>query len=466
MRLTLNCFLLMFPLWASGKIMLPAILTDHMVLQQEQTVKIWGWTSKSSETIRVQPSWNKEIISTKAIRGYWEVEVRTPSYGGPYTIDIQGHEKITIHDVLIGEVWLASGQSNMEMTVDSTTRGFPGMMDYPREISAADYPKIRLFLVPRRMSLTPQDDLVAQWEHCQPETVKEFSAVAYVFAEQLHKKLRIPVGIISSSWGGTNAETWVRKEYMEADRDLARFSQEVTEGDARPNRPGSAFNAMIHPLLNFTIKGALWYQGESNRANADQYHQVMEVLIKNWREEWGYNFPFYFVQIAPYDYKSGTPGAYIREAQLNTLAVSKTGRVVTNDIGKLTKIHRRKKREVGERLALWALARDYGQTDLVYSGPLFRSMEVKGAKAILDFDHAEGGLIKRGVALTGFEIAGQDRIFHPAEASISGQRVVVKSDKVSQPVAVRLAFDDQVVHNLFNAAGLPASPFRTDNWEQ
>lgn len=446
--------------------MLPAVIADHMVLQQEQTVKIWGWTTTTSEQIKVHASWSQDTVQTRATRGYWELELQTPTYGGPYKIHILGHEVITIHDVMIGEVWLASGQSNMEMPVDSVWSGFPGMVDYRNEIAVADYPNIRLFLVPRRLSFTPQDDLIAQWELCQPETIKNFSAVAYVFAEQIHKKMGVPVGIIASSWGGTNAETWIRKEYLEADANLAKSSMERTQNRNWPLRPGQAFNGMIHPLLKYAIKGAIWYQGESNRPNADQYAEVMEALIKNWREEWGQDLPFYFVQIAPYNYTNGVPGSYVREAQLKTLSVPKTGMAVTTDVGNFTNIHPRKKREVGERLALWALAKDYGQTNLVYSGPLFRSMQVKGSSAFLNFDHAEAGLVKRGIKLTGFEVAGADQVFHPADAVIIGQQVVVSSAKVKQPAAVRLAFDDQTIPNLYNAAGLPASPFRTDDWKE
>lgn len=464
MKFLLSCLLCGLPFFTFGKIMLPAIIADHMVLQQTQTVKIWGWTTNTSEQIQIQASWNQDTVKTRAARGYWEVELETPSYGGPYEIQILAHENITIKDVLIGEVWLASGQSNMEMPVDSVRRGFPGMVDYQAEIKAADYPEIRLFLVQKKKAYTPQDDLIGQWTTCTPTTVRNFSAVAYVFAEQIHKKLQVPVGMIASSWGGTNAETWIRKEYLESDAELSKSALERPANRNWPLLLGEAYNGMIYPLLKYSIKGALWYQGESNRPNAHQYAKVMEALIKNWREEWGNEFPFYFTQIAPYYYPNGVAGSYVREAQLKTLSVPKTGMVVTNDLGNITNIHPRRKREVGERLALWALANDYGQTNLVYSGPLFRSMEVKGSDATIHFDYAESGLVRRGIQLTGFEIAGGDQVFYPAEARIKGQKVVVNSAQVAKPVAVRFAFGDKMVHNLYNAAGLPASPFRTDNW--
>ncbi|MEX0359545.1 MAG: sialate O-acetylesterase, partial [Allomuricauda sp.] len=296
-----------------------------------------------------------------------------------------------------------------------------------------------------------------------------FSSVGYFFGRKLHKDLSVPVGLISSNWGGTPVEVWIPEEQIEKDKELRLAAQQISEFEWWPHLPGTAYNGMVHPLLKFDIAGTIWYQGESNRANSKSYYKSFPTLITTWRELWNKDFPFYFAQIAPYDYdkeKKDIKAAVVRDAQLYTMqSVPNTGMAVTNDIGNLKDIHPTNKQEVGRRLALWALAKTYGMKDLTYSGPVYKSMEIKRNKITLDFDHAENGLKMDGKTLKEFYIAGKNQVFHEAKARIKGNRVEVSSSKVKEPVAVRFAFYDKALPNLFNQEGLPVSAFRTDDWE-
>ncbi|TMU50597.1 sialate O-acetylesterase [Flagellimonas algicola] len=448
---------------ALAKIWTPTIISDNMVLQQQSTTTIWGWTTHTGETITISGSWDNIEVKTKANQGVWSAQLPTPTAGGPYTVTVKGHEELILSNVMIGEVWIASGQSNMQWTPNM------GLDNVKEEIAAAHYPNIRFFQVPQRKSDTPQDDTPGQWSACTPESMQNFSSVAYFFGRKLHNDLSVPVGLISSNWGGTPVEVWIPDALIEQDADLGPAAKKVPANQWRPEKPGDCYNAMIHPLSKFNIAGAIWYQGESNRANSKSYYKSFPLLIKSWREQWNKEFPFYFAQIAPFDYdkeKKDIKAAVVRDAQLYTMkSVPNSGMAVTNDIGNLKDIHPINKQEVGRRLALWALAQTYGVKDLTYSGPVYKSMEIKKNKIILDFEHAENGLKMEGKTLQEFYIAGEDKEFHEARARIKGNRVEVSSRNVKVPVAVRFAFYDKALPNLFNQEGLPASAFRTDDWE-
>ena len=446
-----------------AKIWTPTILSDNMVLQQQSEATIWGWTTATSETITIIGSWNNVEVTAKAHQGVWSAKLPTPTAGGPYTVTIKGHEEITFSNVMIGEVWIASGQSNMQWTPNM------GLDNAEEEIKNANYANIRFFQVPQRKSSTPQDDTPGEWVSCSSETMQNFSSVAYFFGRKLHKNLSVPVGLISSNWGGTPVEVWIPEELINGDDELKISAKKLEEREWWPHLPGELYNGMIHALVKFNIAGAIWYQGESNRANEVSYYKSFPLLIKSWRNLWKKDFSFYFAQIAPYDYekdKKDIKAAVVRDAQLQTmLSVPNTGMAVTNDIGNLKDIHPTNKQEVGRRLALWALAKTYGVKDVVYSGPVYKSMEIKRKKIILSFDYVQDGLKMEGKALKEFQIAGSDKHFVDARARIKGNTVEVYSKEVKEPVAVRFAFYDKALPNLFNSAGLPASAFRTDNWE-
>ena len=445
-----------------GEIWLPSILSDNMVLQQESNVTIWGWTTATSEDITVYGTWNNEEFTTKAFQGVWSLQLPTPKAGGTYSVMVEGHEILELKNVLIGEVWLGSGQSNMQWTPKN------GLENVEEEIKNANYPEIRFFQVAQQISDNPQDQLNGKWEVCTPETMEKFSSVAYFFGRELYKNLSIPVGLINSSWGGTPVEVWLKKELINGDTELKEAAQKLNKVAWWPNDPGLAYNAMIHPITKFNIAGFIWYQGESNRVNPVSYYKSFPLMIKSWREEWGKNLPFYFVQIAPYKYDDpkGTDAAHVRDAQLYTMEnLGNTGMVVTNDIGNLENIHPINKQDVGHRLALWALAKTYGKEGLEYSGPVYESMEIRNKKIVLQFNHADKGLKQNGKELSEFYVAGEDQEFYPAKAKINGNTVVVSSSKVKNPVAVRFAFTNGALPNLFNSGGLPASAFRTDDCE-
>ena len=444
-----------------AKLWLPSVFSDHMVLQQESDITVWGWTTATDEEITVHSTWNDQKVTVKAYQGKWSVSLKTAKWGGPYELTISGHEEIVLKDILIGEVWVCSGQSNMEWTPEM------GLLNAQQEIDNADHPNIRFFTIPKHIATTPQDDTPGEWAVCSSKTMKNFSSVAYFFGRKLNTDLSIPIGLINTSWGGTPVETWLEKELLEEDTELKKAAEKLEPVAWWPTEPGLTYNSMIHPILNFNIAGCIWYQGESNRQNVPSYYRSFPLLIDSWRKVWGKELPFYFVQIAPYNY--GAPeavdAAFVRDAQLHTLkTVANTGMAVTNDIGNLENIHPINKQEVGRRLALWALAKTYDKKETVYSGPIYKSMELQKNKINVHFDHANGGLEKKGRLLTEFTIAGEDRVFYPAKAVIKGDMVTVSAKKVKEPVAVRFAFSNAALPNLFNAEGLPASAFRTDDW--
>jgi len=629
---------------ASAEVTLPAIFGDGMVLQQKSSVTIWGW-AEPGEKIDAKGSWMWFGTGTRADEtGKWSLRVRTSKAGGPHTLTIKGSNEVVLDDLLFGEVWVCSGQSNMEFTMsmlrDETINA---------DIAKADYPQMRLFTVKKAMAATPQKDVEGRWQVCTPDVVKNFSATAFYFGQKLHKELNVPVGLVSTNWGGTKSEPWTSRETLvkydqfrqtvellsapnaEAARqekyirdakawddkisqldkgvkegwykpdyddsgwkevELPRKWSEMelanvdgivwyrrttslppswtrgdlelhlgpiddndtvwfngvelgstfrwdqnrvyripksalrvgrnsiavrvvddrgeggfcgTEDDMRIGPPGAdakaaatvartwkykvsytdgslpnppdmgglnsnvptvLYNAMIAPIVPLKIAGAIWYQGESNCYDPILYRDIFPAMITDWREKWGQgDFPFYYVQIAPYEYNAGTQSQAIREAQMMTLdAVPNVGMAVTMDIGMEKDIHPKNKWDVGDRLARWALAKNYGKKGIVYSGPIYKDMKVERNTIRLSFDYVNGGLIAKGGPLIDFMIAGEDRKFVPAKAVIEGDTVVVSCSEVKNPVAVRYAWSNWACPNLFNAAGLPASSFRTDDW--
>ncbi len=455
---------------------LPKILGSDMVLQRNSEVKIWGWAD-AGEEIRVTCDWldAQEKVSADA-DGNWQVAVATGETGGPHRMTITGKNSIQLDQILFGEVWIGSGQSNMEMPLIQVSGAYTGIQDAAKEVAEANYPEIRLFQVGNFSSKEPLEDVqsgitmygippaACQWQACTPETIPTFASTAYFFARELHKELKVPIGIIDASWGGTSAETWTPASGLKA----LGYTAELDQADTRPQQadqkiPTRLYNGMIHPLRHFRIKGVVWYQGEGNAGRADKYRELFSTMIGRWREAFADEFPFYFVQISPYNY-GGVNAGYLREAQLETMSLPKTGMVVTMDIGNLTDIHPKNKQEVGRRLALWALANDYGR-HVVYSGPIYKDSVFAEGKARLKFDHVGAGLATLdGQPPSDFEIAGADKVFHPATAVIDGDELLVSSDKVAEPKAVRYAFTSQAMSNLINKEGLPASPFRTDRW--
>ena len=450
---------------AAAALKLPAVIGDNMVLQQGQPVPIWGWTDKDAAVTVAFAG--QTATATADAQGRWKVELKKLAAGGPHTMTIKsGKENRTLKNVLVGEVWVCSGQSNMEMGIEMAK-------DAQKEVAAADYPQIRLFTVDKSTASEPLNDCkqFRPWAECSPKSITNgawggFSAAAYYFGRELHKQLGVPVGLIHTSWGGTPAEAWTSRKALEAEPKLKGLG-------------GSGlYNGMIAPLIPYGIRGAIWYQGEANVGRAYQYRTLLPTMIANWRSDWKQgDFPFLIVQIAPYHYnrpgKDGRfdprrlePCAELWEAELLThKTVANTGLAVTTDIGDLNDIHPKNKQEVGRRLALWALAKTYGR-DVVCSGPLYKSMSADGNGRIhLAFDYAAGLKSSDGKPLSCFTICGADHKFLPAEARIDGNSVVVISDEIMNPVAVRFAWREDAQPNLVNGAGLPASPFRTDSFK-
>jgi sialate O-acetylesterase len=385
----------------------------------------------------------------------WSIEIETPEAGGPYQLVIRGFNTIEINDVLIGEVWLGSGQSNMEWTASS------GIDNQQEEIAAADFPEIRFFQVSTTIASCPQQLVEGQWVVCTPETMPGFSAVLYFFGRELYRDLKVPVGLISSAWGGTPVEIWMPEAAVRGDRLLEMNAGLLTPVPWGPISPGVAYNAMIHPLIPFRIKGALWYQGEANVDFPHRYTRALGTLIGSWRAAWGYTFPFYYVQIAPWSGygTDNVKGAVLRDQQRLVMErTPQTGMVVVSDIGDLRDIHPKNKLDVGKRLAAWALHQDYGFSDLPYSGPLPQSVDFGPEAVSIQFDHAEGGLVARGGALKEFEVLDSSGQWIEADARIIGNSVKVTGPS-PDPQGVRYGYRNDSQPTLFNAAGLPASCF-------
>jgi len=447
---------------AFADIRLPGILSDNMVLQQQSQVNLWGW-SAPDEKILVTTSWSSGVDSVTATGdARWKISIATPVAGGPYTITLKGYNTIQLKNIMIGEVWVCSGQSNMEW---SYLNGLPQMEE---ELPSSTNSNIRFFHIPKTTSDYPQDDCAATWKECNPETLKSFSAVAYYFGKQLQNKLNVPIGLINASWGGTPAEVWTPKDMIESNPALKTAAAKINQARWWPNLPGKAYNAMIAPVTAFDIAGVIWYQGESNTGTASTYDDLMRTLIGSWRSAWKKDLPFYYVQIAPYTYGYKNIAALLRESQTKTMGYPNTGMVVITDlVDNIKDIHPRDKRDVGNRLAAWALAETYGKKDVVFRSPMFKSMAVNKNKVTVYFTNVPEGLkLKDGDKKpTEFFIAGNDQIFYPADVKIEGDHVILYNKQVKDPVAVRFGFSNTAIPNLFSKEGLPVAPFRTDNWE-
>ncbi len=454
-----------------GKITLPAILSDNMVLQQNSLVRFWG-KARPGEKVTVSTSWNKNIYTVQTpADGHWEMKIKTPGVMDNQTLTVKGENTITIHNILIGEVWLCTGQSNMEFPVarDPNVKWKTGILNEAEEMEDADYPSIRLFHVEHQLAPEGEkEDCIGRWLACTPENVKEFSAVGFMFGRKLYKELQIPVGLIQSTWGGTHAESWTEMGVMKDNPLYTDVMEEFAPQNVKREKdkckvPATLWNGMIAPIKGYTIKGNIWYQGESNSIRYEKYQKVFTNLINSWRQEWSQaDMPFYFVQIAPH-YKQP---AGIREAQLKTWqsGLKNIGMAVITDAGDSTDIHPRNKRVTGERLAAWVLAKQYGKKT-AYSGPLYKSMKVKDGKVTLTFDYAEGGLqTPENAPVRGFFISGADARFYPATATIQGSKLELSAPEVPQPVAVRYGYGNFFRVNLYNKAGFPAVPFRTDHF--
>jgi sialate O-acetylesterase len=440
-------------------IRLPAVLGSNMVLQQKSTVKLWGWAGPG-EMVIIKPSWSGKVDTVWGSHmAVWELFVKTPAAGGPYTIQFKGQNEITLENILVGEVWICSGQSNMEW---SSVQGVAGM---ETDLPVSANPQIRFFHIPKTTSAWPQDDCNASWQSCDPASLKTFSAVGYYFGKKLQDSLHVPIGLINASWSGTPAETWAPVAVTESDETIKKAAATLTQTKWWPITPGAAYNGMIAPVTNFVIAGAIWYQGEGNAIIHTTYQKLFTGLIDSWRKAWKKEFPFYYVQIAPYTYGKDNISAFLREQQTRAMSFPNTGMVVITDlVDDVKNIHPKNKRDVGARLANWALAETYHHAGLVYKSPVFRNMIIKNGKAEIYFDNAPKGIMIKGDKATEWYIAAADRKFEPAEVKIEKDRVIVFNKNIKQPVAVRFAFTDTAIGNVFSKEGLPVNPFRTDDW--
>jgi sialate O-acetylesterase len=491
---------------ALADVKLPSMFTDHAVLQRDMPAPVWGTASPGEEvTVEIAGQSHKTKADDK---GDWQVKLDPLKVGEPLKLVVKGNNRLERNDILVGEVWLCSGQSNMEFALSRA-------IDGDLEVSAANHPNIRLVRVKGPGSQKPVEDFKGQWDVCTPESASGFSAVGYFFGRELNEQLNVPVGLIDDSWGGSSCEAWIRRDRMEGnavyeplikkwDDDVKNFDEEKwkaewatyrkAEAEARKagkpapkkrpladppalgnHRPANLYHARLEPVIPYAIRGVIWYQGESNAGRAYQYRDMFPLMIKSWREDWKQgDFPFYWVQLANFDPKKSAPGdswAELREAQTMTMEkMPNTGQAVIIDIGEGADIHPHNKLEVGRRLARWALARDYGKK-FAYKSPRFDSIQKVDGKILVRFKDVGNGLTKLDAeSVQGFAVAGDDRKWHSAEAKIvppgpNANTVEVWSDEVKDPVSVRYGWANNPVCNLYNDALLPVTPFRTDDWK-
>jgi sialate O-acetylesterase len=482
----MRCHLATMLLIATATAVLPAVRADvslnnmfgdHMVLQQGIANRIWG-RADPGEKVTVSIA-GQTHATTAGEDGSWEVRLDPiAEYGGPHTLTVKGTNEVSFSDVLVGEVWICSGQSNMQWSVNQAN-------DADLEKAAANFPDIRLISVPQVGTQEPQWNFKGSWAACSPQTVGDFSAVGYFFGRQLQQTLRVPVGLIDNAWGGSAAEAWVKREKLAAHPSLKAIHDRWTRLEAEKSddknlmggnaRPGNIHSGVLTPSIGYGIRGVIWYQGESNAGRAHQYRTLFPFMIASWREEWNLadnqDFPFYWVQLADFKAEQAEPGesdwAELREAQTMTMdALPNTGQAVIIDIGEGKDIHPKNKQDVAKRLARWALAETYKLPGIAPRSPRYQSLEKEGAKVVLSFSDAAGGWRPFDVAEpVGFTIAGADKRFVPAKAAIlKDGRIEVWSDAVAEPVAVRYAWADNPVCNMYSAAGLPLTPFRTDDF--
>jgi sialate O-acetylesterase len=450
-----------------AKIKLPEIIASNMVLQRNTSVKIWGW-AKSGEKITVKTSWiSNEIKLTTPENGRWEVLLKTTLSKEPQIIQLSSLESnIKLDNILFGEVWICSGQSNMRMPL----KGYSGQPTFEGNSAIANSKNknIRLFSITENGFPAPLDSVAnyKKWDIASPESTKDFSAVGYFYAQKLQEILDVPVGLVMTSWGGTRIQPWMSKEAVAPYLDVNKVKKDTTEKYKRI--PSAIFNAMINPITSYTIKGVIWYQGETNRDEPKLYQQLLPEMVKDWRKQWNIGeFPFYYVQIAPNKYIDKSNSQFQREAQLRALEViPNSGMAVLSDIGSEQTIHPPHKKEVAERLLFLALNKTYGFKDVDGTGPIYKSMEAKEGALFLNFNFADTGIFSPEMEISNFEIAGTDKVFHPAKAIIiNHKQVKVSSSEVTEPIAVRYGWNNWFVGTLFDNNLLPASSFRTDNWE-
>jgi len=490
---------LLLPAIASADVRLPAIISDHMVLQREAAAPLWGWADPG-ESVTVTMAGQTQTATADAA-GKWMVKLTDLPVGDPATLTVAGKNTLEIKDVLVGEVWLGSGQSNMAMTVNRAK-------DYEQEQAAANLPKIRQFKEASSYAKEPQTECHGTWEICSPESVGGFSATLYFFGRELHRELGVPVGLINSSVGGTPIEAWIDasaqraaeplKPYLQVMENLraaakapelrVRYEKALAKWEAEkalprdPQKPrsrkpedpvlmaekknnmGGLYNGKIAPLIPYGIRGVTWYQGEANSTpeKSAYYDELLTLLVTDWRAKWGSELPFAWVQLAGLD-RPGADWSIVREGMLKTLALPGTGMAVAADIGEANDIHPKNKQEVGKRLSLWALGTVYHKSVPATSGPLPVGHEIRSGEIVLRFTHTEGGLKAKGDTLTGFSIAGEDGQWKPAQARIEGETVIVSHPEITGPKAARYSWEGFSDANLCNGAGLPASPFRTDS---
>lgn len=496
---TASFALTLLPALADAGLKLPSIFGHHMVLQRNIENPVWGWADPNA---RVSVTFGGNIVETTADgEGEWSLKLK-PLPGSSHALDMtirSGTETLILSNIVIGEVWICSGQSNMQWAVGQAN-------DSDLEIATANYPNIRLISVPQVGTQELQDDFNGQWQLCTPDTVGDFSAVGYFFGRQLHQSLGVPIGLIDNAWGGSAAEAWVHRDVLEKDgrfdayiaewknteatfdfeKAMAAWKVKADEAKAagKPvpraprnlltgqHRPGNLWAGVLHPIIGYGIRGTIWYQGESNAGRAWQYDDLFGLMISEWRRAWDQgDFPFYWVQLADFRDEVAGPGesdwAELREAQTNVLELPNTGQAVIYDIGEGRDIHPRDKQNVAKRLARIALARDYGW-QIHHLSPSYKSMEIQGNKAILTFENVGSTLYTFDTKVaTGFAVAGDDKVWHPATGAVVGNdKVAVTSEAVANPVAVRYAWADNPVANLRSREGLPVVPFRTDDWPQ
>jgi sialate O-acetylesterase len=482
---------------ASAEVKLPALFSDHAVLQRDASVPVWGWAAAGEE---VTVSIAGQIATAKAgADGKWTTKLANLGAGGPYKLEVKGSNTITVNDVLIGDVWLGSGQSNMAMNVKAA-------QNFEAEQAKSNLPQMRMFTVGGKATPEPQNDVEGKWQVCTPDTVGGFSATLFFTCREIYNEIKLPVGMINSSVGGTPIESWIDSKAQHAkpelkgffegmknekfdaagakalyDKQVAAWNEAVKKARAEhkelPRKPrdplatrerkgdvGGLFNGKINGLIPYAIKGALWYQGEANSqpGKSQYYNAQLSLLVTDWRQRWGYDFPFAWVQLPNFGGGRADAWCQVREGMFQTLSLPKTGMATTIDIGEEKNIHPKNKQEVGRRLAQWALGTVYGKK-VAISGPRFTGSEVKGGEIALSFSHTDGGLVFKGEP-KGFVVAGEDKQWHEASAKIDSDKVVLSSKEVATPVAVRYAWHEMPPCTLWNGAGLPASPFRTDTW--
>ena len=467
-KLTLLLTALLATTGINAKVTLPKMFSDGMVMQRETNANLWG-TAKASATVKITTSWDGKTYEAKAGKdGKWKTASATPKAGGPYSITLTDGEQTVLDNILIGELWLCSGQSNMEMPMK-------GFKNQPVENAVEDIlhsadKELRLFTVKRNSQFAPVDTVSGKWSEAAPASVREFSATAYHFGRELRRILGVPVGLIVTSWGGSACEAWMRADWLKAFPD-AKIPASADDIKSKNRTPTVLYNGMLHPLIGITMRGVIWYQGEDNVPRYKTYADMLSTMVRGWRTEWGQgDFPFYFCQIAPYDYSLidwTTNSALLREQQSKAeLMIPNSGMAVLMDAGLEYGIHPRKKHLAGMRLALLALKKTYGVEGITAESPYFRDVTFQNDTAVVRFNRADMWVYgSNGLKSDLFEVAGEDRVFHPAKAWIERSKVYVKSDEVKHPVAVRYAFKDWVSGDLY-CDGLPVSSFRTDDWDE